>query len=193
MFKKLFLMPGFLAVLLSIIIPSAAFAHKVKIFALMEADEIYGYVYFSGGRRAKEVLVSLEDSSGKVIKELNTNKKGEFRFSKIGMPPYKISTDIGDGHSAEYVISETIPQESLTIQTLYKNKDISHEKQPSQQPAQDLKRVIEKAVAGQITPLRVQLEAYEEKIRIRDIIGAIGYIIGLFGLFFFFKAGSRRT
>lgn len=180
MVKNFFIKLLFLTILLSIISPSTAFAHKVKVFAFIEADEIYGYVYFSGGRRAKEVLVSLRDSSGKAIKELKTNEKGEFRFSKTGTPPYKISTDIGDGHVAEYVLGETI--------TLDKNKDTFSEKQV----AQDLKSVVEKAVANQVTPLRVQLKAYEEKIRVRDIIGAIGYILGLFGLFFFLKAGARN-
>ena len=181
MLKKLFFILVLVVAFLSIISSSDAFAHKVKVFALIEADEIYGYVYFSGGGRAKEVLVSLQDSSGKAIKELKTNEKGEFRFSKTGMPPYRISTDIGDGHAAEYVLGETI--------NLDKNKDTFSEKQV----ARDLKSVIEKAVANQVTPLRIQLEEYEEKIRIRDILGAIGYIIGLFGLLCFLKAGSKRT
>lgn len=45
-----------------------------------------------------------------------------------------------------------------------------------------LENLITKAVAQQIRPLREQLNAYEDQVRLRDIVGGIGYIVGLAGL-----------
>ena len=188
MFRKNFFILFLFIIFLSMIIALDAYAHKLKILALTEANEIYGYVYFPGGGRGKGVPVILHDASGKVIQELTTNGKGHLRFSKTGTPPYKIIADTQDGHMAEYVIRQIITPESAVIQTQHKGKDIAYGKQSSE----DLMRIIDKTVSQQIAPLRIQLEAYEEKIRIRDIIGAIGYIFGIFGLFFFLRSGSRN-
>jgi nickel transport protein len=45
-----------------------------------------------------------------------------------------------------------------------------------------LEAAIERAVARQIRPLREQLIAAEDRIRLQDILGGIGFIMGLTGL-----------
>ena len=62
---------------------------------------------------------------------------------------------------------------------------------------EDLRAVVEQAVREQVRPLREQLEAYEEKVRARDVIGGIGYILGAAGIAFYFlgvrKCGNAST
>jgi nickel transport protein len=50
---------------------------------------------------------------------------------------------------------------------------------------------IERAVARQIRPLREQLVAAEDRIRLQDILGGIGYIIGLTGLALWWRSRRR--
>jgi nickel transport protein len=49
---------------------------------------------------------------------------------------------------------------------------------------------IEGAVNRQVRPLRAQLIAAEERTRLQDILGGIGYIAGLTGLVLWWR--SRR-
>ena len=44
------------------------------------------------------------------------------------------------------------------------------------------------AVADAVRPLREQLDAYEDTIRLRDLLGGVGYIAGVAGLVYFMKA-----
>jgi len=48
--------------------------------------------------------------------------------------------------------------------------------------AGELGTLVDRAVSRHVTPLREQLETYEQKIRWHDVLGGIGYIIGLAGL-----------
>jgi len=58
---------------------------------------------------------------------------------------------------------------------------------------QQLTDSIEKIVSKQLKPLREQLEAYQEKIFIHDVLGGIGYIFGVMGLLFYFAKSNRRN
>jgi nickel transport protein len=46
----------------------------------------------------------------------------------------------------------------------------------------DLETAIARTVARQIQPLREELIAAEDRVRLRDILGGVGYILGLTGL-----------
>jgi nickel transport protein len=52
---------------------------------------------------------------------------------------------------------------------------------------------METAMARQLLPLSEQIEALQFSIRLHDILGGVGYVVGIFGLFAFMKARSRRT
>ena len=49
-------------------------------------------------------------------------------------------------------------------------------------PEADLARLVEQAVARQVRPLREELLACQEQTRFRDVLGGLGYILGLAGL-----------
>jgi nickel transport protein len=51
---------------------------------------------------------------------------------------------------------------------------------------------VEQAVARQIRPLREALQAHEERVRMRDILGGIGYIVGLAGLALWWSSRRRK-
>jgi len=56
----------------------------------------------------------------------------------------------------------------------------------------DLEATLESIVARHVNPLRRQIEQYEEKTRWRDVLGGIGYILGLTGAAFYFLGARRR-
>ena len=44
----------------------------------------------------------------------------------------------------------------------------------------------------QVRPLQEQIQHYENKIRLHDVVGGIGFIVGLAGVSFYF-AGKRKN
>jgi nickel transport protein len=48
-------------------------------------------------------------------------------------------------------------------------------------------------VATQIESTRAQIDQSEQRLRFRDVLGGIGFIVGLAGIGFYFKARQRRA
>ena len=59
--------------------------------------------------------------------------------------------------------------------------------------AATIEAIIEAAVARHVGPLRQQIAAYEDKIRWHDVLGGIGYIVGMTGLACYFLARRDRA
>ena len=192
---------------LCIFISTPAVAHKVKVFALAEGKTISGYVYFPGGARAGDATVEIFGPNGSPLGTVQTNKNGEFVFDAEIRCDHTIIADFGEGHRAEYLIpAEDLP-DSLPTQKM--------EHQEQKKPAQttlapessvpedkndpkiglaesELKKIVEKAIIKNIRPLREQVEKYEEKVRLHDILGGIGYIMGVMGLLCYLKSKPRQ-
>ena len=56
----------------------------------------------------------------------------------------------------------------------------------------ELETLIEAAVAKRIRPLQRELAQMRESIRLHDILGGIGYIIGIAGVTFYFLGVRRK-
>jgi nickel transport protein len=52
--------------------------------------------------------------------------------------------------------------------------------------------MIEAAVAQKLRPLQREIVELREEIRLHDILGGIGYIIGIAGISFYFLGVRRR-
>jgi nickel transport protein len=148
---------------------------------------ITGYAYFPGGSRVPNAPIEVWGPEDTKLDETLTNAAGEFSYLTTSPFEHTFILNLGDGHRAYY----TIRAEELSgTQSLPENNELSSPKFSFSPSTQELEQLIETAVNKQIRPLREQLEAYEEKIRFHDLIGGIGYIFGLMGLWFYF--GTRR-
>jgi hypothetical protein len=56
----------------------------------------------------------------------------------------------------------------------------------------ELNRLVESAVNKSIRPLEREIGDLKDEIRLHDILGGIGYIMGLAGLAFFFLGARKR-
>ena len=52
----------------------------------------------------------------------------------------------------------------------------------------ELESIVRRAVAKQLKPLQKELRAYREKVLFRDILGGLGFILGIFGIAAWFAA-----
>jgi len=146
---------------------SPGWAHQeVKLFATTEGNLIKGYAYWPGGRRIPQAKIQVWDSE-KLIGETSTDARGEFYYPVTSRDNYQFILDLDDGHFTSYTVTFNDPLPSLK--------------------ASPNEAAIEKIVNKAINPLREQIEAYEEKIWLHDILGGIGYIFGIMGLYLILK------
>jgi len=172
----------FVATLFAVLIipASDAFAHKIGIFAAYDGEEVAGEVYSSGGGRLAGWIVRVEDGSAEAL-EVKTDDEGKFRFKPRTTNDHLLVVDTSDGHRAEF----RIPAAELSDATVEADAASAEPAPP------DLDRRIARAVAREVAALRRDLDRQNRQARLRDIIGAIGYIFGVAGILMMIKARSR--
>jgi len=173
-----------------LLLPTVASAHKVKLFATVEGNVINGYVYFPGGGRAQGVTVKIATTDDTQLGETRTDANGQFSYSITQRVDHILSVDTGDGHYAKYTVSASDLSDTLPVPaptSANSPSTVVSALPTSTETTIALTGLIENSVSKQIRPLREQLETYEEKVRFHDILGGIGYIFGLAGLWILIK------
>lgn len=167
-----------------------AFAHKVTVFAWVEGDTVHTESKFSGGRVAKQAPIEVYDRAGVLLLEGRTDDEGRFVFKAPRQEALRIVLVAGAGHRNEWVVKaeefaghvRPVADDDTVLakQTepggaapLPGRIDISRE---------DLQNMIEAALEKQLQPVLRRLHQMDEGPRPADIIGGIGYILGLVGL-----------
>jgi nickel transport protein len=173
-------------------------AHKLKVFATAEGEKILGRAYFVGGAGANGALVTIQDAVGHELARLEPDEAGNFSYRVERRMSYRVLADSRDGHVASWILREEEFSPGLPGSTGVRGAPVAVA--PTQEdvapvegdlrPAMTVQ--IERAVAHQIRPLRLDLQAHEERVRLRDIVGGIGYIVGLAGLGLWWS-GRRRA
>lgn len=154
-------------------------AHKMKVFASATGAVISGYAYFTGDSRAIQSKVTMAGPDRGLVFEGLTDDLGQFAFQAIQRMDHLITVESGDGHMASFTISAAELPDSLP--------DSGTAPMPASiqvDGTADLRTLVDQSIARQIRPLREQLDAYQQKIWWHDVIGGIGYIVGLAGLAF---------
>ncbi len=170
-----------------------ALAHQLRVFAMAEGATITGYAYFSGGVKVKGAKITIFAPDGSQLGKVKTGEAGAFHFPATVRVDHRLIADAGAGHVAEFTVTaeelpDTLP--GKTLEPLFKEALVVNAVTTAQAPplpmtktaAVSLQRMIERSVARQIRPLREQLDAYEAKVRWHDVLGGIGYILGIAGV-----------
>ena len=173
-------------------------AHKIKLFATGEGRAIAGYVYFPGGGRARGVTVQALAPDGSPLGQATTDADGAFSLAAKFRCDHQLVVQTADGHRATFRVEASELSAELPA---YGGAAPATRAEPSAKapgtsvaapPADELAAMVEEAVRKQVRPLREQLEGYEERRRLHDIIGGIGYIVGVAGIAFYFLGARRR-
>ncbi|MEA3548261.1 MAG: hypothetical protein U9R66_11435 [Thermodesulfobacteriota bacterium] len=199
----LFVLP---LLLLFLNFPLPANAHNLKLFGSVEGRTISGYAYYSGGGRPAGVTVSLLGPDGEHLGEAVTSDKGEFELEAPFKADLLLTLNTGDGHTASWQLTAgEFPDDPARLKPVVASSRIGNEEESSDQRKYhslpetgfspvELQKMVAAAVSDAIKPLqqqiilyRSQLDGYENKIRFHDILGGIGYILGMAGLFMMIK------
>jgi nickel transport protein len=195
--------------LLCFVLATTAKAHKVNVFAYAEAGTIFGETSFSGGRPAQNAEISVQDrASGTVLLQTRTDSQGIFTFpvpesAQTERLDLLIVALAGEGHRNEWLLTadDYLP-EGADRGAVAGHPSPAVNRPVSQQNAgppawtdEHLQHLVETAVEKQIGPLkRLLLEMRQPGPGLRDILGGIGYIVGIFGIIALIKAkkGEKR-
>ena len=191
-----------------------AYAHKLKLFATVDGNKIAGYAYLSGGVRLRGQTVQVSSPGGHKLGHAKTNDNGEFVFIARYKCDHILRIDAGNGHAASFVVKAyELPDDLPAIGKKITSTDApvaaaANAVKPSGASetsaeaivtditgrplsSAEMEKMIARAVARQIRPMREQLDSFEESIRLRDVFGGIGYLFGVTGIAFYFL-GIRR-
>ncbi len=194
---------------------TTADAHKVNVFAYAEAGTIIGESSFSGGRPARNAEISVQDrATGAVLLQTSTDDQGTFSFPVPSAARDKrldllLVVLAGEGHrnhwlltADDYLSENAVAGTTARSPTTTQARSSTAADQPLQQTAtpppwseDKWRRLMETAVEKQVAPLkRLVLETRQSGPGLRDILGGIGYIIGIFGVIALIKAkkGEKR-
>jgi nickel transport protein len=195
------------------IFAGSASAHKAVIFAWVEGDTVFTQSKFSRGRKAVNSIVVVYDTDGNQLLDGKTDKNGEFSFKVPKKSALKIVLKASMGHLAEWTIPakeiltafgsvghipmENAPNEgsketwkdSATVKAETANSLPDHVYLESQA----LQQMIDKSLDKKLAPITNMLaKSMDREPGLTEILGGIGYILGLVGIALY-VANRRRN
>jgi nickel transport protein len=193
-----------LIVITSLLLPSLADAHKVSVYAYAEDGKIYAEGYFVDGSRAKNSLIEVLDGrSGEKLFEVRTDENGEASFDIPRIAPLRLVITAGMGHKNDYTLDEEeLRQGSGAVEQGTGRRELSVKSQESRGRSEELRvksyelrdkeleAVVERVVERKLQPIKnilIKIKEDSSKPGITEILGGIGYILGLMGIYMYFK------
>ena len=166
-------------------------AHKVTIFAWVEAGQVHTESKFSGGKRVKNGKIEAFDHQNQIVHTGTTDQQGDHSFSvPAGARQLKIVLTAGMGHTNHWIVRAA----ELGADPKTENATVAPQK-PETPPAQNARiepnapvgldaqafeSIVEQVLERKLAPLRSQLA--QQQWGLRDILAGLGYILGLMGL-----------
>lgn len=181
---------GVLTILLSIG-PATSKAHNVSLFAWVEDDKVFTQSKFSGGRLAKNARIEVYNAAGEKLLEGRTDKQGQFAFRPPRPEALRIVLLAGSGHRGEWRVAadefgltpEADRPASSPSAGLPPPPNAAKPPQDTLEPTStELEALIEGLLEKKLAPIRRQLAQLAQRPSLPDIIGGLGYIMGLVGL-----------
>jgi len=195
-------------------------AHKLHVFAALDGKVIRGEAYFRGGGAAAGVPVQALGPGGEPLGQTTTDSQGKFSLPARFRCEHRLVFDAGGGHVGEYRLSaqqlpadlpplsqavspdgtfaSALPSATLEANPLPAAEPVEKEPPPNlssgplpRDPSANLIGSIE-AVRTQMLELRAEFDAFRQETRLRDVLGGVGYILGLMGVVLY-VVNRRRT
>lgn len=181
----------FLGALVSMSAP--ALAHKVTIFAWVEGDRVFTESKFSGGRRATRAKVAVFDREGTQLLDGTTDERGAFSFKIPKLTDLRIVLNAGTGHRAEWTITESeIRKAGYQEET----GEVAPPRQVSGNLGlgkQEIQELMDESLDRRLTPIVKMLAELQTKgPSMTEVIGGIGYIVGLMGVALYFLSRRKK-
>jgi nickel transport protein len=182
--------------------PLAAQAHRVTLFAWVQANKVHVQGTFGSGKPVKGGRIVVHDRQGNTVTEGKTDENGEFSFPITKKETLRLVLEAGMGHRAEW----TVPAEELAQIDTKEPASNEHPPAPSSnaEPTvhmprnleitrQDIEKIVDQVVDKKLQPvIRMLTRLQETGPSLRDILAGIGYILGLAGIAAYILGRKKR-
>lgn len=166
----------------------AAAAHALRLFVTTDGADLTGLAFFADGGRARDVPVALL-VDGALVAEARTDTEGRFRFVAPEPTAARVEATSADGHRATWDVpanawgAAAAPTMTPAAPAAPGSATSPDGAAPATTPVDPgLDARIEAAVARQVDRLREDLALAESRRRVTDVVGGVGYLLGLTGL-----------
>jgi nickel transport protein len=176
-------------------------AHALNLFATVSGGVVQGKTYYADGP-APGISVIVYGPKNEVLGSVRSDEAGMFTWTPTIRCDLRFVTETLDGHRTEFTVRTSELPESLPAPEGEMASDESDGSDRSDrsvgsteapESSAELQHLIEDAVSRQIAPLRGQLDAASRRTQFRDIVGGIGYIVGVAGLLVLWKRRSKPS
>jgi nickel transport protein len=186
-----------------------ACAHKVSVFAYVRGDHVVAQAYFGGKAKAMDCTVEVFDAAGVKLKEGKTDANGIFSFPVTDLGPIsgavRVQLTAGMGHKADYTIAASeFPSSPRSASTEQANAPA--EKSPVSPQAQlgdteAIKKIVDDTIRARLEPVvamlgtlqKLSLERKDKSPGLTEIVGGVGWILGIVGVGAYFASRRRMT
>ncbi len=175
-----------------------SYAHKINLFTNQVGNKLEGEAFFADGSPCVNCEIKVLDLKGKEILKEKTDELGKFSLTiPEGFSEIRILLSAGEGHLIEKKITLKISSQKRELSraqnqntTLYSKPEIKIDKEVYKEIDERFTQLEEevKALRAEIGDMRKEMQ----KISYRDIIGSIGYILGVFAIIYFIKKNTIK-
>jgi nickel transport protein len=195
--RRVALMVTALSIIVATALVSHVWAHKVNVFAWAEGDTIFVEGFYPGGKKSQNSLVEVFNPAGTKLLEGRTNNKGEFSFKVPEKTDLRIVLTDSTGHKDDFIVYANSPGGAGSLPSSVVAKKHSHSVEESVSVSADihqLETIIDEALDRKLDPvIKLIRDTRKQGPSVTEIIGGIGYIMGLFGLVMYFKIRKKGT
>lgn len=169
--------------------PLTVHAHKLNLFAFVEGNQISVEAYFPDGKKARNSEVQILDTQGNVLVSGLTDEQGMYLYTAPVQAAMRIVVNAGLGHQAEYELSAEEWSGNVAIASTQIPEATSSSSPPASNTNPDQNPAgLQRAIAHAIKPLALEIAQLRQRTTLADIIGGIGFIIGILGVIAYWKA-----
>jgi len=180
---------------------AAAHAHKVNIFAYVDGNSIVTDSGYSRSKRVNDGVVEVYDqSTGKMILSGQTDDNGKFDFQipddvRAAKSDLLLRLKAGTGHQAEWVVTYGeygAAKGPFAAPAEEQGEGHGHAAVSRPQAEKVDAGEVEAIVRRELAPVKQMLaDLSQPGPSVTEIVGGIGYILGLFGIVAYMKSRKR--
>lgn len=181
-------------------------AHRVNLFAWVEQNEVLVECGFTRSHKVKAGRITVFDAmTGTELLEGVTDAAGRFRFpvpeeARRSAHDLRIQLVAGEGHQNEWTVSAAdfmpVPPveparsgaQTASLSASGSAPSTAHMEAPGWATPEDVERIVNASLEARLAPIKRLLASQSAAgPTLRDIVGGIGWILGIFGIAAYFR------
>lgn len=186
-----------LAMAFTLCLAAAAHAHKVNLFAYVDGNTVVTDSGYSRSKRVHDGIIEVYDaSSGAMLLSGKTNDHGKFDFdipdaARSGKMDLLLLLKAGTGHQAKWTVKYA---EYGAAKGPFAQEAPGHGHKKVATPQDTVSSAeVEAVVRRELEPVKRMLaDMSQSGPGMTEIVGGIGYIMGLFGIAAYMKSRQKQ-